>query len=507
MTDSNTSPALPDSRWIHRTKVALALWLIALVIACLVLTRHWPLVNDGALQHYISFLMDSGLAPFRQISDMNLPGSLMIDWTVVHALGGGPIAWRVFDALLMLAASFAMLVIALPYDWFAGVAAAALFWLLHARDGMGQTGQRDLMEATLLLLVTASAFHAVRSRSQGPFALAALCAGIAVTIKPDSLLLSALILTVALTHNRHAETGLTTPPTITVIAFCLPVAAAIAFLLHHHALTAFFRSLTEVTPYYARLGRQGTGELLRDCLSTPMRVLLVIAVLLAVTQRHRWTWERTVLVTGVTWGLASFFLQGKGYLYHRYPTLAFLLLWSAIECAQALQTPALLRVAGAGGLLYASLFVAPLSLVRASRVTWSNPLLDSLQADLTRLGGSSLAGNLQCIDSISGCNTVLYRMHLPEETGMLSDFLLFGPPTEPAVRRARSTFWSEINARPPKLIVVTGWLHPAGLDNYAKLALWPDFATFLNTRYTLTEQRSFPPGSNGPLSYRIYTLR
>ncbi len=507
MTHRDTSPALPDSRWIHRTKVALAPWLISLVAACLVLTRHWPLVNDGALQHYISFLMDSGLAPFRQISDMNLPGSLMIDWTVVHTLGGGPVAWRVFDALLMLAASSAMLVIALPYDWFAGVTAAALFWLLHARDGMGQTGQRDLMEATLLLLVTAAAFQAVRSRSHWLFPLAAVCAGIAATIKPDSLLLSALILTVALTRNRRTGNTSTKPLIQTLGAFLLPLAAAIAFLLHHHALTAFFHSLTEVTPYYARLGRQSIGELLRDCLSTPMRVLLAIAVSLAITQRHRRSWERTVLLAGVVWGLASFFLQGKGYLYHRYPTLAFLLLWSAIECAHALDTTGWSRAIGAGGLLYASLLVAPLSLIRASRATWNNPLLDSLQADLTRLGGSALAGNLQCIDSISGCNTVLYRMRLPEATGMLSDFLLFGPPADPAVRRARSTFWSEINARPPKLIIVTGWLHPAGLDNYAKLALWPDFAAFLDTRYTLTEQRSFSPGSNGPISYRIYTLR
>ena len=507
MTPSDTSPALPIAPWLRRTKLALALWLVALVVACLVLTRHWPLVNDGALQHYISFLMDRGLAPFRQIADMNLPGSLMIDWTVVHTLGGGPGAWRVFDALLMLAASSAMLVVALPYDWFAGITAAALFWLLHARDGMGQTGQRDLMEATLLLLVIAAAFHAVRSQRHWPFALAAACTGLAATIKPDSLLLSTMILGVALAHSRRTGRSLRRSLALTLAGILLPLAAAFAFLLHHHALTAFFHSLTEVTPYYARLGRQGFGELLRDCLSTPMRVLLAVSILLAVGQRHRWSWERTLLLAGVVWGLASFFLQGKGYLYHRYPTLAFLLLWSAVECAQALGTPGPWRIVGAGGLLYASLLVAPLSLVRASRATWNNPLLDSLQADLIHLGGSALAGNLQCLDSISGCNTVLYRMRLPEETGMVSDFLLFGPPAESAVRRARTAFWSEINARPPRLIIVTGWLHPAGLDNYAKLALWPDFATFLSTRYSLTEQRNFAAGSNGPLSYRIYTLR
>ena len=467
------------------------------------MSRHWPLVNDGALQHYISLLTDAGLAPYRQIADMNLPGSLMIDWTVVHALGPGPIAWRLFDALLMVLAAVAILVIARTYDLFAGIVAASLFWLLHARDGMGQTGQRDMMEAALLLTMVAAAFHATRSRKRWPLALAGLCAGITLTIKPDSLLLSIIVIGLTLRNGPHRGRH----PLIATIAFLLPLLAAAAFLLHHDAVYAFWLSLTEVTPFYASLGRQPFGELLRDCLSTPMRVLLAVAILLAVLNRHCWTREKTILALATAWGLVSFFLQGKGYLYHRYPTLGFLLVWSAIECADALHGSIPIRVLGAAGLLYASLLIAPLSLVRAARATWNDSLLIALQSDLTPLGGPALAGNIQCVDSISGCNAVLYRMRLPEATGMLSDFLLFGPERQPAVQHARATFWSQITARPPRVIVVTGWLHPAGLDHYAKLALWPDFAAFLATRYTLARQRDFAPGQNGPLSYRIYLLR
>lgn len=503
MIHSDVSPNAHSPAWLRHSELALAIWLLALVVVGLVLTRHWPLVNDGALQHYITFLSDAGLAPYRQIADMNLPGSLMMDWTVVHALGPGPVAWRAFDALLLLAASAAMLAATWPYDSFAGNVSAALFWLLHARDGVGQTGQRDLMEATLLLVVVAAAFHAIRSGRQWTFAALGLCAGIAATIKPDSLLISAIVLALTLTHLRDRSQALR----LTLAAFVLPLLAAAAFLHHHHAMHAFWFSLTEITPFYARLGRQSTRELLRDCLSTPMRTLLALTLLLSVLKRRRWTREKTILAVATAWGLASFFLQGKGYLYHRYPTLGFLLLWFAIESTDALRSPGVLRPVAAAGLLYASLIIAPLSLARAAHATWNDALLNALQTDLTRLGGSSLAGNVQCIDSISGCNIVLLRMRLPEQTGMLSDFLLFGPETESAVHRARVTFWSAIITHPPRVIVVTGWLHPMGLDNFAKLALWPDFATFLTTHYTLTQQRSFAPGQNGPLAYRIYLLR
>ncbi len=456
---------------------------------------------------------------------MNLPGSLLIDWTVIHTLGGGPVAWRLFDALLMLVAGAAMFIVARPYDWFAGIVAASLFWLLHARDGMGQTGQRDLMEAALLLASFAFASQVLRAPASGSrtaphpafpafgpkarwtFAAAVLCASIAATIKPDSLLLSLVIAFVVLVHRQRHHRPISPLLIPAAAAFLLPVLVVLGFLLRHHAVHAFFLSLLEVTPFYASLGRQTFSELLRDCLSTPMRVFFAITILLSALNRRAWTTEKTLLALATFWGLASFFLQGKGYLYHRYPTLGFLLLWFAIECTDALRSTRLLNFIGAAGLLYASLVIAPLSLVRAARATWNSALLKSLEADLTRMGGTSLANHVQCLDSISGCNIVLYRMRLPETSGVLSDFLLFGSPDQPAVRRARSLFWEQINHHPPRVLVITGWLHPIGLDHYAKLNLWPDFATFLAARYTLTEQRDFAPGQNGPLSYRIYLLR
>lgn len=496
-----------EAPWLKHGRVLLCLWLLACVAVCLLRTMHWPLVNDGALQHYISFLMDQGMTPYRQLLDMNLPGSLMIDWAVVHTLGYGPFAWRLFDALLMFTAGAAMLAIAQPSDWFAGVFAGALFWLLHARDGMGQTGQRDMMEAVLLLAMYAFAFHSVRSHRRSSMVASGLCASIAVTIKPDSLLLAVILLALALLQLRVQGRRSSAYLAAAVAAFLIPISAAAAFLLREHAFGAFWFSVTEVTPFYASLGRQALPELLRDCLSPPMRLLAAVALLIALARRQGNAWERRALLLAVGWGLASFFLQGKGYLYHRYPTLGFLLLWSAIECSGAVRRGGWLRFVGGAGLLYGALVIAPLSLARASRATWNMSLVNALQADLQALGGRALAGKIQCIDSISGCNTTLLRMRLPEETGMLSDFLIFGSEQRPVVRETRAIFWSEITAQPPTVIVVTGWLHPIGVDNYAKLALWPQFADFLAERYILAQQRSFSPGMNGPLGYRIYTLR
>jgi hypothetical protein len=50
-----------------------------------------------------------------------MPGIYLVNWTVMNTLGGGSMAWRIFDLGLMGVAAWAMIAIAWPYDWLAGV--------------------------------------------------------------------------------------------------------------------------------------------------------------------------------------------------------------------------------------------------------------------------------------------------------------------------------------------------------------------------------------------------
>ncbi len=58
------------------------------------------MIGDAALMHYVVFLMDRGAAPYRDLSEINLPGSYFVEWAVVHIAGGGELAWRCFDLFL-----------------------------------------------------------------------------------------------------------------------------------------------------------------------------------------------------------------------------------------------------------------------------------------------------------------------------------------------------------------------------------------------------------------------
>ena len=128
-----------------RFKVFLTIYFLGCAGLFVLGTAHWKQVNDPAQLSYLCFLMDHGMAPYRDLLEINMPGIYLANWSVMHVLGEGSLAWRIFDFSLMGAAAWAMIVIARPYDWLAGVLGATLFALYHGRDGAGQAGQRDFI--------------------------------------------------------------------------------------------------------------------------------------------------------------------------------------------------------------------------------------------------------------------------------------------------------------------------------------------------------------------------
>ena len=142
---------LTSDRLSSYLRMLLTVYFLGCVGFFAVRTAHWTQVNDPAQLHYLCFLMDHGMAPYRDLLEINMPGIYLVNWSVMHTLGGGSAAWRVFDFGLMAIAAWAMIAIARPYDWLAGVFGATLFILFHGRDGAGQEGQRDFIIAVLLL--------------------------------------------------------------------------------------------------------------------------------------------------------------------------------------------------------------------------------------------------------------------------------------------------------------------------------------------------------------------
>ena len=501
-------------------QLTLAAVLTASTLLFVVWSWHWPLVGDASLIHYIGFLIESGMAPYRVVGDMNMPGSFLIEIAAMHVFGPGALAWRVFDFTLLAIAAASFAILTRRAGWFPAIFAAALFALFHGRDGLVQGGQRDLTMAVLLVAGTASLALAIRHKSTAAWAAFGLLAGIALTIKPTAIPLSAAQGIIALYVLRKRGEPLLKPIVAAKLSALIFPAVALVFLIREHAVSAFWANLHHLVPYYASLGHKPLGFLLQHSISPLMPLVITWLMVLALI-RPKLDWERILLLSGVVFGLLSYVIQARGFPYYRYPLLAFLLPLMALDFTEALPLPNIhlieRKIAGTLAiiaLVVGGLFLGPQSALLVHRYRWwETDFNTSLEQNLNRLGGAQLSGHIQCIDSISGCDTTLYKMRLLSATGILLDFPLFGDAKLPVVQQARTDFRAKVFSDPPPVIIVTSALYVDGPGDYQKLTRWPELTQFLAANYSLDTdwhptrlQRWWSREEFGP-SYRIYVSK
>jgi hypothetical protein len=496
-----------------RPALAIVLFLSILYFAAW--TIHWPMLGDASLMHYVVFLLDRGAVPYRDIAEMNMPGSYLVEWLVVHIFGGGQLAWRIFDLGLGGVAIAAMTAMTLPADWFAGFWAGSLLLLVHGRDGILQLGQRDLTLSVCLLAAYAFLFWSLRKETPSLALAFGIFAGFAATIKPTMLLLGPVSLLLLCLELRRKDKTFQKFLLHGTAGWFIPGIGALLFLSRERALHAFFGLTSGMLAYHASLARQSVGYLLLHSFS-PLMPLVAIWLVLAALRRappatEKMTWEKMHLWVGLTFGLSSYLLQAKGYSYQRYPVLAFLLLLMAIDFSATLKEQGVVRFLGIGGLVFGGIFLAPVSAAMAARYDYGNlGMVAELESDLKGLSSAKLSGGVQCIDSIAGCTNVLYRMKLPETSYVFYDEFLFGPDSVRAVEQNREKFWSDIQRNPPEVIIVSDRLFPDGPDDYQQLFRWPQFNSYLQAEYALYIQRDPGAGlhwggrTEFPAGYRIY---
>ncbi len=520
------------SRWFV---ASLALFSTVLIGLFVVKTLRWPLVGDAPLIHYAVFLLEHGFAPYTEIVDPNLPGTYLIVFTILKTLGTGALAWRIFDYLLLLVVGGNLICLSPSGSRVAGYLAATMFALLHGRDGLIDTGQRDLMLVALVLC----SFSALCAVLRGPapslarqlllLAAAGLVLGLAVLVKP-----TALLLPVPLWLVIRAYPAIRFRSRISALYFAsgllLPLAMCAIYLHREGALRAFLLVQSQLVPYHARLFGLPWARMVATTLSS---VLLgpVLAWLPVCWVQKRWrSYEGSLLAIGLFFGLASYIVQRRDYPYHRYPSEVFLLLWMMLDLYQAsmaTEHPGR-RYYAAALLTYLVLVVGGTSVHRALSLEWRNVEFNQMVAsDLDQLGGARLDGKVQCLDMASGCLNVLYNLRLRQSTGFLYDCYLYPERRDntaeaadafrvperldPEEARYRAGFWRALTEAKPEVLIVTSDECSAAVDyHFSKLHRWGELDSLLTDSYHLYAQR-IPPSPvrwtrdpSRPVGYRIY---
>lgn len=503
-------PALGRAaRWLYVLATAAA---VALYSAY---TWHWPLIQDSAVMHYVVFLMQHGLQPYREITDNNLPGAYLLERGAMLVFGSGDLGWRLYDFSLLAAMTAAFMVIAWPVDWLAGFFAGTLFALQHGVDGMWFTAEREQEMAVLLAVACALLFLSVRQHKPvlvGGFGfLAAMAASVKPTLAPLVLLLFPVLFQALRRRQRKVWPYLSWGAAGLLLASALNL----GFLLNYHALTSFLFVLRTVTPVYAGLSDPGRRSLLLQAVPWVLLPLFGMAAFALAVQWRRWDWERVVLALVVAVGVLSYVIQAKGFPYHRYLFLSFGLLLVGMELLPARESKGISAL-GLLALLYTVFVILPFQSHQIRLHPGLDEMAPAMEADLKQLGGNTLQGQVQCFDMILGCLKSLQRLGLVENTGFTGDMLLFARHPNPATAYYQNLYQRLQQAHPARVLLVTN--QDFGQPNsFDRLALWPAFNADLRRNYRLVITRTFPrqgkllnepdASPESALAYRIYVRR
>lgn len=477
----------------------------------IVASLHWIVMWDGAVMHYIHFLITRGFHPYSDITDMNLPGCYLTEGWAMDLFGWGDLGWRIYEYALLLVLTASGMVIGGTRHWLAGLYSGLFFVLLHGSEGPMMAVERDEVMTVLLVAATACLFLGLRRHQPVWLLPFGLLAGLAVSLKPGALLLDlAFTLLAGITARRHR---LPARPYLLWAAAgnLLVLAVMVGFFVRHHAFSGLLFIVQHVLPAYVREKNLGRFYLLRHLTPVPAIPLVLVAVASALLRRRPLTWEQSALLLGVFVGALSYWLQGKGYLYHRYLFSAFLLLWVGWELTAPLEgEPAAartrlrwLQIAGVALLL---LVAAPFYVHRIYSYPRTIPppqnLALGLERDLTQLGGGALDKQVQCLDLVNGCLNALYRLRLVENTGTTGDLLLFSPRPSPAVTFYRDWFSRQQQLHPADVVVLGNEWYFQPMVSFNKVDTWPQFAASLRNGYVPIVQRTF--GTMNAPAYRIY---
>ena len=151
-----TDTALKYMRW---AACLLAAGLFAYYVAA---SLHWMVLWDGAVMHYIYFLITRGFHPYSDITDMNLPGCYLTEGWAMAVFGWGDLSWRIYEYFLMAVLAVSGMVIGGARHWMAGVYVALFFLLMHGAEGPMMAVERDEVMMVMLVCATAFLFIAIR---------------------------------------------------------------------------------------------------------------------------------------------------------------------------------------------------------------------------------------------------------------------------------------------------------------------------------------------------------
>lgn len=469
--------------------VAIGILLFSTLVT-LIRSFDWPLIHDAPLLHFISSEILAGAAPYKDIIDMNMPGTYLLHMLALTTLGAGDLAWRIFDLIWLALAAGAIIMFTRAFGSWISIFSSAFYFAFHLSQGPLRLGQRDFLMIPFLMFGAHFLAQSLEQNfSNRQMLWAGLFLGCAIAIKPFSLILLAFFAILILYYSWN------TPNEILRNLSCLIISSAVIPLLvmiwlySMGSILPLWTFATEyLIPLYSHLNTTNYWSLIASVIKGSQPIIpAIIAFLLClrVGSIHMGPRLATLILCAI-YGALHFIIQGKGWPYHLEPYCFFLFTLGISLLGMIIQeaTPTL-RVTAMSAFCVMALMMGGQSLAAG---LISNPFIVKKQALVHQLEQDLLVlplkktDTIQILDTAEGGIHALLKLgrHLP--TRFIYDFHFYHDIQSPIIQNFRHEFIQGLQKNPPHTMVLFHfhWLPPF---DESRIQSFPELTDLLTTHY------------------------
>ena len=464
-------------------------------IILMVMSLDWPLIWDVPIFHYIGWLMSIGKVPYKDIFDMNFPGTFLLHLFVIKVFGSGDLGWRLFDLLWLNMINVCVFYYLKPFGRLSAFVAAVTFSVFYLSSGPLHSGERDYFIILFMLMsiqCLASSFE--KKCSLFKIALAGLILGGAIMIKPYvGAFYSMLLASIGIYAYRKGYAWITHVFVFVISGLFIPLAMCL-WLGAQGGLRPFWDMMVNYLPIYSDLSRQPWQNILLsyDLLYIPLVfegfIVLVISILFFIKQKT-WNIRRGFLCLGVIYGLLHYLLQGRDWYYYLFPFLAFLIFLAASwlhdkdmqrhPVVHTIMLLMLLHLSIGYGIAGIKNIIYPLDFRNFTGYFLANDLKNKIKP----------GDEIQIISHWGPSPHAMLLLQQPMVTRFVLTFHLFHNIQHPYIQKLRAEFLKTLQARRPKIIAVykTGWNE----NSSESIKKFPALADWLGKNYKMTIDKNY----------------
>lgn len=291
---------------------------------------NWPIIHDGQIFHFIASRILHGDVAYRDLYDYNMPGTYLLHMLCIAIFGIKDFGFRILDILALALASASIAAIVWRYSKTCALASGLLWAAYHLKCGIIFLGQRDYFMACFMLASSALLLAALPQNSEKKhgawlLALSGACAAYACAIKPTGILLCALHVALLTGWPRFPMRLRLCQCVAYIVGASIILAAIATWLYITGALPYFYDIVTGYLPAY----RTDFGRfVIRPSFliaAIAGGACIAVAILSAHLRRDR-DMALGVIGVGLLVGIANYYLQHKGWIFHQDIAVAFFII-------------------------------------------------------------------------------------------------------------------------------------------------------------------------------------